>query len=98
MNYLAQFNNPLFRVFCIARGHDHVPGGIAELLPQLTYSGDDHRALVNNNPGLIQEGSIFTCTSSPEGLRDSGCHEDAFAVFQNTDHGLEITAYITQRY
>lgn len=95
-NYSEDPDHP-YVVVCIVRGHGHIPGGIAQLRDVKDVQGNDWMKLTNNITVPIRRPSVFTCTSSPEGLASAGCIEDCYAEFNfDSNHGWQVTPRIIQ--
>jgi calcineurin-like phosphoesterase family protein len=94
--YLRQFDTDSFSVTGLVRGHQHIAGGVAQLNDQ-QIAGNSFTPLTHMQHYPIQQGSVFSLTSSPGGL-GMPCREDAFAVVENTPQGPQLTPYIWQRY
>jgi len=87
-----------YSIKMIGRGHGHIPGGVVELLDHITDDQQHWQPLQSEQCYPIQPYSVFTCTSSPEGLWGAGCKEDAFAVIDIDSFGnWSITPHIQQR-
>ena len=79
----------------IFRGHGHIPGGIVQL-NSVSHNRQDWTKLESGRSYQVTPSSVFTCTSSPEGLGSYGCFEDSFAIIK-FHNGWQVTPYIQTR-
>ncbi len=94
-----QSNHPEHRysLDAILRGHQHISGGITRLRSTQKY-GTDWKPLLTDFPYTITKPTVFTCTSSPEGLGiGTLCCEDAMATIEYRDQSWQITPFIRVR-
>jgi calcineurin-like phosphoesterase family protein len=94
--YLQQFDTSRHTVDCIVRGHQHEAGGVVQL-KEKQLAGNSFTPMIHMQPCFIEQGEVFTLTSSPGGI-GQGCKEDAFAIVENTQQGLQLTPYIWSRF
>lgn len=94
--YLQQFDTSRHTVDCIVRGHQHEAGGVVQL-KEKQLAGNSFTPMIHLQPCLVEQGEVFTLTSSPGGI-GQGCKEDAFAIVENTQQGLQLTPYIWSRF
>lgn len=95
--YYSEHQDHPYIVDSIVRGHGHALGGVAQLLDVQDSDGHSWKALANNTTIPIRKPSVFTCTSSPEGLAMGGCIEDCYAELNfDGDQGWQITPHIVQ--
>jgi hypothetical protein len=87
--------NP-FEIDALFRGHQHIPGGISRLR-KVRLNASDWVPLTHNTPEYIQQGSVYTCISSPEGLGMFNCCYDSFGRIEWTDTQWKLTPYIFER-
>lgn len=73
-----------FSLDAIIRGHQHIPGGVARLLSAV-FDERQWQPLQHALPEIIERGSVYTCTSSPDGLGLFNCCEDSYALIELTD-------------
>lgn len=85
-----------FDINALFRGHQHVPGGISRLR-KVRLHDSDWIPLAHNTPEYIEQGSVYTCTSSPEGLAEFGCFEDSFAQIEWANTRWKVTPYVYTR-
>jgi hypothetical protein len=85
-----------FDINALFRGHQHVPGGITRLRKVRNHDSD-WIPLAHNTPEYIEQGTVYTCISSPEGLAEFGCYEDSFAQIEWTETQWRLTPYIYTR-
>lgn len=85
-----------FDINALFRGHQHIPGGISRLR-KVQLHNSDWIPLTHNTPEYIEQGSVYTCISSPEGLADFDCFEDSFAQIEWSETQWRVTPYIFSR-
>ncbi|HML19164.1 MAG TPA: metallophosphoesterase [Candidatus Dependentiae bacterium] len=85
-----------FDINALFRGHQHVPGGISRL-NKVRTDNSSWTPLQHNVPEYIEQGSVYTCTSSPEGLADFDCFEDSFAQIERDETQWKLTPHIFTR-
>jgi hypothetical protein len=80
------------------RGHGHEPGGITCLL-KTSIDGLSWIPLESGKTEYIEQNSVYTCTSSPEGLGLFHCFEDSYASigWDSTQRQWHLTPHIQQR-
>ena len=86
-----------FTIQAIVRGHRHVPGGVVELVDPIgddsmksyvTVKGSFYEPLKSGVTYPISQHSIYTLTSSPEGLGHYfNCWEDSYSLFYGAADG-----------
>lgn len=80
------------------RGHQHLPGGISCLLTHSNTGNAGWANVMHHQTIIIDQPSVFTLNSSPEGLAIYGCHEDACARVTCSQTGLwQLMPHIKKR-
>lgn len=97
--YYSDHPNHQYKLDAIIRAHQHIPGGVAHLLDQYDVSGlSDWQTLQDKQTISITKPSVFTLTSSPEGLSGFGCREDAYACISCSKQGTwQLEPHVSTR-